>query len=148
MTESQELYSDISSILQGMDLALVDLAVSRHGKSVHVRVVLYAQAGVGIDECARAHRAIQPGLEARYGEDGFDLEVSSPGIDREIRDPREYLVFAGRGVRLTLSDGTEKSGRVSSFDGDTLVLTVGGESVAVPIAGIRKGKLDSSQEGR
>lgn len=149
MSESQELYNDISGILAGIDLMLVDLGVSRHGKSVHVRVVAYRAGGIGIDECARAHRAVQPLLASRYGEDGYDLEVSSPGIDREIRHAREYAMFAGRGVRLTLADGTERAGRILSSDGALVTLSQGDAApAAVPITDIRKSKLDSSQEGR
>ncbi len=148
MTESLELYDDISGILSGMDLSLVELDVDRRGGSKHVLVVVYRAAGTGIDECARAHRAMRPVLEARFGEDGYTLEVSSPGIDRVIRAPSEYSVFAGRGVRLQLAGGAELAGRIESCDGSILTVSRDGATEAVPLVDIRTGKLDSSQEGR
>ncbi|MBU0926831.1 MAG: ribosome assembly cofactor RimP [Spirochaetes bacterium] len=148
MTESNELYNDIAVLLRGIGLELVDLHVSRNKGSTQASAVVYRAGGTGIDECSKAHRLIQARLEVLLGNDDFQLETASPGIDRTLRSPLEYAVFAGRGVRIFLDDETVVEGRIASSDGATVVVsTAEGESV-VPIERIRKGKLDYSQEGR
>lgn len=77
------------------------------------------------------------------------METASPGIDRAIRHPREYQIFAGRGVRLTLLDETEDAlGRIVSSDEKAVVLAASGSERAIPIDRILKARLDASQEGR
>ncbi|MFH2114575.1 MAG: hypothetical protein ABIJ86_08730, partial [Spirochaetota bacterium] len=107
MTESQELYNDIAGLLEEKGLKLVDLSLNRNqGAIQQVRAVIYRAEGTGIDECAKAHRLMQPRLETLLSDDDFQLEVSSPGLDRVIRSGREYAIFVGRGVCLSLKDDT------------------------------------------
>lgn len=148
MTESQELYNDIASLLSGIGLELVDLHVSRNKGSTQAAAVVYRAGGTGIDECSKAHRLIQARLEVLLGTDDFQLETASPGIDRTIKSPREYALFAGRGVRLFLEDEETVEGRIASSDGAAVVVSTADGERTVAIERIRKAKLDYSQEGR
>lgn len=148
MTESTELYNDIAGLFSETGLELVDLNVSRSKGSVQACAVVYSAGGTGIDECSKAHRLIQARLEILLGNDDFQLETASPGIDRTIHHPREYAIFTGRGVRLFLDDESVIEGRIVSSDAKVVhVSNVDGDH-AVSIEQIRKGKLDYSQEGR
>lgn len=148
MTESVELANDIASLLKGIGIELVDLQVSRSKGSTKVGAVIYRADGTGIDECSRAHRLIKTRLEELFGNDDFELETASPGIDRTIRSAREYAAFTGRGVRLFLEDEDTVEGRIVSSDGSVVVVATADGDHAVAIDQIRKGKLDYSQEGR
>lgn len=75
------------------------------------------------------------------------LEVSSPGIERSIRSPAEYGIFAGRGVRLLAGTETEwQCGIIDRVEGDTLWLRKGRERRGFALSGIRKARLDHAVE--
>jgi ribosome maturation factor RimP len=148
MTESQLLYNDIAGLIAGIGVRLVDLTVSRQKNSAQVRAVVYSPSGTGINECARAHRLMQPRLAELLGTEDFQLEVASPGLDRIIHDQREYQIFTGRGVSLVLEDGSQEQGIIASSDSEALVLDKHGERRVLPMSTIRKAKLNYSQEGR
>ena len=148
MTESVELANDIASLLKETGIELVDLQVSRSKGSTKVSAVIYRADGTGIDECSKAHRLIKARLEVLFGNDDFELETASPGIDRTIKSAREYAVFTGRGVRLFLEDEDTVEGRIVSSDGAVVVVATADGNHSVTIDQIRKGKLDYSQEGR
>lgn len=148
MTESVELANDIASLLKETGIELVDLQVSRSKGSTKVGAVIYRADGTGIDECSKAHRLIKARLEVLFGNDDFELETASPGIDRTIKSAREYAVFTGRGVRLFLEDEDTVEGRIVSSDGADVVVATADGNHTVTIDQIRKGKLDYSQEGR
>lgn len=148
MTESVELANDIASLLKETGIELVDLQVSRSKGSTKVGAVIYRADGTGIDECSKAHRLIKARLEVLFGNDDFELETASPGIDRTIKSAREYAVFTGRGVRLFLEDEDTVEGRIVSSDDVVVVVATADGDHTVPIDQIRKGKLDYSQEGR
>src|SRR5690606_34297891 len=90
----------IEPVLAGMGFSLVELSVGRLKGSTRVTVILYRKEGVGIDECAEASRLLFPRLETLEGLADVSLEVSSPGMERQIRSPAEYSIFLGRGVRV------------------------------------------------
>ena len=150
MTESQELFNDMQGVLHGIGQKLVSLDVSRHKGSTQIRAVVYREGGTGIDECSKAHRLIEARVPVALGvgEGDFDLGVSSPGTDRVFRSDSEYGICTGRGVHLGLDDGSAVGGRIASSDGSTVVIATAEGDKAIPLARIKKGKLDYSQEGR
>jgi ribosome maturation factor RimP len=137
----------IEPVLAGLGFSLVDLSVGRLKGSTRVSVVLYRAAGVGIDECTEVSRLLFPRLETLEGLADVSLEVSSPGIERQIRGPAEYAIFKGRGLRLLAGDATEwEAGIIDAVEGDTLWLKRGGGRREFAIAAIRKARLDHSVE--
>ena len=106
MTESIELYNDIASLLSGIGIELVELhLVGKHG-STKASAVVYKPSGTGIDECSAAHRLIQARLEVLLGNDDFQLETASPGIDRVIEHDLALIseLAAQAGVEWLLFD--------------------------------------------
>lgn len=142
-----EIREAIEPVLTGLGFSLVELAVGRLKGSTHVSVVLYRKEGVGIDECAEASRLLLPRLETLEGMDDVSLEVSSPGIERQIRSPAEYEIFKGRGVSVLVGDETEWiGGIIEGVEGGTLWLKQGRERKGFAISVIRKARLEYSIE--
>lgn len=61
--------------------------------------------GIGIEDCTRVSKALDEPLEndpelQRLFQGSYELEVSSPGLDRPLRTPRDFQNFAGQRVRL------------------------------------------------
>ncbi|MDP2471649.1 MAG: ribosome maturation factor RimP [Candidatus Palauibacterales bacterium] len=103
-------------------------------------------SNVTVDDCAEVSRAVSRFLEQRAGgEEDWVLEVSSPGVDRPLTKPRDYVRFAGQTVRLRgfgplLPGSRQVVGRLVGLEGEpggeAVVLDVAGEKVTVPLADI------------
>ena len=90
----------IEEELRRNDLFLIDLTV---GSANRIRVVVDSLEGITVDECARLSRIIENKLDRN--EEDFDLEVSSPGLNKPLVMPFQYLKNIGRQIEvLTLSD--------------------------------------------
>ena len=111
---------------------------------------------VGIQECQRVSQDLSAILdveeetlgEAALGQH-YTLEVSSPGLDRPLRHAADYRRFAGRLAKIVTVkpvDGQSAfSGRivgVESDGGDVVVLEEGRKKHRVPVASIKRGRLD------
>jgi len=102
-------------VFEGLGFALIEFSVSRHRGSVQIRAVIYnpkcregaASLSIGTDDCSKVHRAIMPRLELAFENQDIYLEVSSPGIDRLIKDKSEFAHYLGRKVRCYRTDITE-----------------------------------------
>ena len=75
-------------------------------------------------------------------EGGYDLEVSSPGLDRLLRKEREFEWAVGKPVRCWIAGGQEFAGRLAEVRADRLVLERAGQSIEVPRAALTKARLD------
>src|SRR5690606_41104909 len=134
-------------------LHLEDVAVSRAGARSVVRVMLDlpddVEGNLDLDTMAEATRPISTALDAVDRLHGaYTLEVSTPGTDRPLTEPRHFRRARGRLVRLVLADGGTLEGRLrSGSEVETgLVLDVPGARAAVtervvPLADVVRGEV-------
>ena len=87
------------ALAQRMGLELVDVCLDKESAGKYLRVYLDKPEGLSLDDCESYHRAIQPQLE-QYDYDF--LEVSSPGVDRPLKTPRDYERHLGDEVEVKL----------------------------------------------
>jgi len=109
--------ADVARLLEpvitaaGMDLETV--RVSPAGRRRLLRLVVDADGGVGLDQIADVSREVSARLDASdvMGDVPYTLEVSSPGIDRPLTEPRHWRRAQGRlvSVSLTATDDSAPS---------------------------------------
>ena len=87
------------ALAQRMGLELVDVCLDKESAGKYLRIYLDKPQGLSLDDCENYHRAIQPQLE-QYDYDF--LEVSSPGVDRPLKTPRDYERHLGDEVEVKL----------------------------------------------
>jgi ribosome maturation factor RimP len=122
----------------GMDLEAV--RVSAAGRRRLLRVVVDSDGGVSLDDAATISRQLSAALDtvAVMGDFPYTLEVSSPGVDRPLTDPRHWRRAVGHLVQVTVADtgvsgvsgfsgvSGSISGRIVAADSDGVTLDVGG----------------------
>ena len=80
-----------------------DVEYVKEGARRVLRITIDSEEGVGIDECEAMHRAIDPVLdEADPIEEQYYLEVSSPGIERELKTEVHIMACEGWDVEVRL----------------------------------------------
>jgi ribosome maturation factor RimP len=104
-------------------------------------VIVDADGGVDLDGVARVSRAVSDVLDNRAAFDGpYVLEVSSPGVDRPLGDPRHWRRAVGRLVKVD-ADGQSVTGRVLSTDADGVRLDIDGTRRNVSWSALGPGKI-------
>jgi ribosome maturation factor RimP len=112
-------------VAAGFDLE--DVSLTRAGRRFVVRVLIDADGGISLDGVAVVSREISAALDAADETGGevlpgeYQLEVSSPGVDRPLTLPRHWRRNVGRLVAVTVA-GKTVTGRLSSADDDGIVL--------------------------
>jgi ribosome maturation factor RimP len=109
-----------------MDLESV--RVTAAGRRRLLRVVVDSDRGVSLDDAAAISRELSAALDtaAAMGDFPYTLEVSSPGVDRPLTNPRHWRRAVGRLVEVTATDSSAVSGRIVSADSEGVTLDVGG----------------------
>jgi len=114
----QDIKDILDDILKQKEILLVDLVIPRPDK-----VLVYIDRhdrGVTVDDCAEVSRAVEARLDT--GESGIEIEVSSPGPERSLNLPQQFEKNIGRDVYITTSEGKNYSGRLSSKNGNVIVV--------------------------
>ncbi len=92
---------------EGAELA--DVALSRYKSSTTLRLFVYSEHSVSVDECSRLSRLVGELIDGTdLLSSGYTLEVSSPGLDRPLTTARDFKFRAGETVRLEFVDKGRK----------------------------------------
>lgn len=144
--QKERLRAAIEPVLAAGRYDLEQLAVSRAGNRSVVRVVVDSDQGVDSDVIADVSREISAALDQAEAAEGpltpggYTLEVSSPGIDRPLTQPRHWKRNRGRLVTVRVGQAT-RTGRVLSADDDGVRLDVAGEVHDLRYAELGPGKV-------
>ena len=121
-----------------------DVTYSKIGADFHLEITIDSDRGINIEDCEKVHRAIDPILD-EYDpiENFYYLEVSSPGIEREIRTEEHIALTLGEVVEVKLfaARAGMKSfiAKLLSYEGGEVgFLLEGGEALSIPKAEISK----------
>lgn len=126
---------------------LEDLSVVRMGRRHVVRVTVDRDGGVGLDAVAELSRDISHGLDDAESAAGefiageYQLEVSSPGTDRPLTEPRHWRRNVGRLVTVRLG-GNPVTGRLVAADDTGATLAVDDVVTTHPYADLGRGRIE------
>ncbi len=137
----------VGPVLASHGLSLVDAEWHREGRRWVLRFFVDKPGGVSVGDCQAVSREAGDVLDVSgLIEPAYDLEFSSPGLDRELRKEREYAWAVGKDVRCWVREPvegrTEFAGRLLAVSAATLELEgPEGRTDEVPRALVTKARL-------
>ncbi len=122
-------------IVEGFGYMLWDVEYVKEGSEWYLRITIDSEDGITINDCEKVHRAIDAPLDELDPIDGpYHLEVSSPGIERELKTDEHIEASLGCDVEIKFyapQDGKKSvSGILADVDGESVTLDIGGELVS------------------
>jgi ribosome maturation factor RimP len=110
LTQLTDIWSVVEPYLAAERLELDDLELAGHGRGRVLRVTIDGEGGVDLDRLAELSRGLSRLLDDQPGlQDHYQLEVSSPGLERKLRRPTHYRKSVGREVVVKTARADEKA---------------------------------------
>ena len=136
--------------LMGYDLVRVQISGSQQ-KTIQIMVERRDRAGMTVDDCADISREVSVILDVvRPLKDAYDLEVSSPGIDRPLVRPADFEHYAGFDAKIEMEaaiDGRKKfKGQLLGIGQGLVKIRFNEETHELPVSDIRRAKLLLTEE--
>ncbi len=145
----------IEPVLAAMEIDLEAVKLSSAGRRTILRIVIDADGGISLDDIAEVSREVSATLDAKnaMSEEAYTLEVTSPGVDRPLTQPRHWRRAAGRLVIVPLTskdqdkkrdapaDPDEIKGRIIHADQDRVMLEVDGTRRSVGFGELGPGRV-------
>lgn len=132
--------------IEDMGCELVGLEYGARGRGMLLRIYIDNKAGIQVSDCAAVSRRVSAILDvedviARH----YDLEVSSPGLDRPLFKVEHYRQFISRRVKIVMAE--PQSGRrrftgiLRDFNGGRITIEADDELFELPFAGVASARL-------
>ena len=136
-----EVEKIVEELLENTDLELVAVDYVKE-RDWYLRVFIDKEGGVDLDDCQDLSRKLEELLDTQdLIKTSYILEVSSPGLDRELKKPRDFQREMGKDIDVSLFaplDGKKVvTGPLSAYDGETI--NVG--DMAIPMDKVAKVNL-------
>ena len=127
MTQVRDIWDVVEPYLSAERLELDDLELVGHGKGRVLRVTVDGE-DVNIDRLADLSRGLSRVLDNETDIEGqYQLEVSSPGLERKLKRPAHFTKSVGREIVTKVSEGDTRTtlrGRLASADDSTFTIEI------------------------
>ena len=140
----EELTNEIIAA-NGFPMETVDVEYVTERKEHYLRIFIDKEGGVSLDDCGELSELIGAKLDAEdFIKDRYILEVSSPGIDRQLKKPRDFVREKGKAVDVVFYAPRPKDGKkfltgvLADYDGNDLTLD---EGEVIPVKDIATARL-------
>jgi ribosome maturation factor RimP len=135
----------------GYEMVRVHLQGGGNGRALQVMAERLDGQGLTAEDCAAISRNISAVLDVEDPVKGaYNLEVSSPGLDRPLVRQKDFERFAGFEVKIEthemLNGRRHFRGRLLGLDGDMVRIALDGREWQIPFLGIRRAKLVMNDE--
>lgn len=126
----------VSPVAEEMNIILWDVEYVKEGAKKILRITIDSENGIDINTCEKFHRTIDPMLdEADPIDESYYLEVTSPGVEREIKTDAHISMCEGEKIELKLyapKNGSKSFiGILSGLDADgRVIIDLGEEKMA------------------
>lgn len=146
-SEAETLHAIINPAIALLGYELVGCELHRSGGRSLLRVYIDSDKGVTLEDCERASRQISAVLDVEDPISGaYDLEVSSPGLNRPLFVLEHYQRFIGKPAKIRLrmpqQDRRNFTGKIAGVnDGIITLIGENGEVWELPFPNIEKGNL-------
>lgn len=147
----ERVEKEIEKIVGSEGLELVHIDYRRQGRGYLLRVDIDKEGGVTIDDCQLVSQQISTYLDVDDVVPAeYELQVSSPGLDRKFYKDSDYAKFIGRLIRVKTSKAIRGLhvivGRLKEFDGSRIVVTdpvmKKDADYEIPLADIKETRLE------
>ena len=146
-----EIAKLLEPTIERLGYELIDLEAKLGGKGGLVRLYIDKPEGIDLEDCEKVSLAVSALLDVEDPIPGnYNLEVSSPGLDRKLTKVEHFQRFAGETVKVQMRfpiEGRRRfRGTLVSSDDENIVVEVDGESHSLPLKTIDTARLVPAAE--
>ena len=138
--------SVIVPVVEKLGYEVVEVTFNCVGKTDTLTVYIYKKGGVDLDDCELIHRAIDGPMDELDPTNGqpYNLNVSSPGLDRPLKTQRDYERKIGVKIEVSLYAPVEGKKRfvatLTAVDGEEITIDDNGKTVKLQLQQIAAAK--------
>ncbi|MFU2058751.1 ribosome maturation factor RimP [Avibacterium volantium] len=147
MATLEEKLSDLlKGSIEDLGCELWGIECQRAGRFLTVRIYIDKEGGVSIDDCADVSRQVSAILDVEDPiADKYNLEVSSPGVDRPLFTLEQYQRYIGEEImvhlRIPVLERRKWQGKLEKIENDMITLLVDGQPQVLVFGNIQKANV-------
>ena len=145
-TLEQKLQDLLQGLVEDLGCELWGIECQRVGRYLTVRLFIDKEGGVTVEDCADVSRQVSAVLDVEDPiADKYNLEVSSPGLDRPLFTLAQYTRYVGQEIvvhlRIPVADRRKWQGELAKIENDMITLIVDKQEQVLAFGNIQKANV-------
>ena len=146
-TVIKQVEAVVLPVLKELGIELVEVQYRREQTGWILRLVIDKQDGISLGDCAAVSREISQLLDIEdFVDQTYNLEVSSPGLNRPLKSMAEFERFVGRKAKIKTKEPISGEhvfiGTINKTEGESIVLEVGTREVTILFSQVARARLE------
>lgn len=142
----EKLFIALNEVINKQDMRVVNIKIGNKGSNIGIQIIIDSEQGVSLDDCSIASKQTSDLIRLNnYFDQDYDLEVSSPGINRQLFSMNDFELYNGFMVKVKIkkSINNQKNfyGKIKESIGDMIVLECDGNEVKIDFKNIKKANI-------
>ncbi|WP_025803082.1 ribosome maturation factor RimP [Campylobacter corcagiensis] len=132
---------DLQALAKECGLDFYDSEIVNENNKTIYRIYITKNGGVTLDDCEKFSRLLSPILDVTPPVNGdYTLEVSSPGLERNLKKEEHFISSIGEKIIVTLNSKEKFEGEILSFEDEILTIKTQSENLKIKFSDIKKAR--------
>ena len=147
MNDTEEnLFQAINEMIEKKDMRVVNINIGGLTKIPNIQIIIDSAQGISLDDCAFVSKVTNDLITVNdYFDNDYNLEVSSPGINRQLFSVSDFILYKKSIVKVKLKKAINNQknylGMIKDINGQNIIISVDGEEVNIDFKNIKKANI-------
>ncbi len=147
MNDTEEnLFQAINEMIEKKDMRVVNINIGGLTKIPNIQIIIDSAQGISLDDCAFVSKVTNDLITVNdYFDNDYNLEVSSPGINRQLFSVSDFILYKKSLVKVKLKKAINNQknylGMIKDINGQNIIISVDGEEVNIDFKNIKKANI-------
>ena len=147
MNDTEEnLFQAINEMIEKKDMRVVNINIGGLTKIPNIQIIIDSAQGISLDDCAFVSKVTNDLITVNgYFDNDYNLEVSSPGINRQLFSVNDVILYKKSIVKVKLKKAINNQknylGMIKDINGQNIIISVDDEEVNIDFKNIKKANI-------
>ena len=142
----ESLFQALNEIVEKKDMRVVNISIGGLAKSPSIQIIIDSIQGVSLDDCSFVSKVTDDIIKVNgYYNDDYNLEVSSPGINRQLFTLDDFRLYKNSMVKIKLKKSVNNQknilGKIKNIKIENIIIDMGQEEIEIEFKNIKKANI-------
>ena len=140
------LFQTLNEIVEKKDMNVVNISIGGLAKTPNIQIIIDSTQGVTLDDCTFVSKVTSDVIKVNgYFDDDYNLEVSSPGVNRQLFTIEDFFLYKNSIFKIKLKKAVNNQknflGKINSIEGQNIIIFADEQEVEIEFKNIKKANI-------
>tara|TARA_Y100000996_G_scaffold119985_1_gene89709 strand:- start:5987 stop:6439 length:453 start_codon:yes stop_codon:yes gene_type:complete len=142
----ESLFQTLNEVVEKQGIRVINISISGASNSPNIKIIIDSNDGINLENCSFVSKITGDLIKINnYFTDDYNLEVSSPGVNRQLFSIDDFNLYLGSLVKIKLKKQLKNQknflGKIKSLKNDIIIISTDKEDIEIDFKNIKKANI-------